>query len=80
MEKYGKESFNDPVLRCDSCRKLVLRSTLHRLGKCPCGNRKVREVHSVDSEEVVWMQTQGIDPEFIACFAPVPDEEVSANA
>ena len=72
---YGdKDKFQDPVLRCDSCNKLVLSKDLFRLGVCPeCGNRKVRKVLLFKEEEFVWMREQGIDPEFFKEFESVPE-------
>ena len=66
--------FTDPVLRCDSCHILVKRATLHKLGTCPkCGNKRVRDVTIVNSEERDQLKEWGF-LEFAAQFEAVPDE------
>jgi uncharacterized CHY-type Zn-finger protein len=74
-KKYSKDGpFNDPVVRCDSCQKVVARLAIANLGKCPyCGNRKVRSIQGFNSEELEKMKTWGIDPDFIALFEPIPE-------
>lgn len=67
--KYDKDgSFQDPVLRCDSCAKLVFMEDIRILGMCPCGNRKVRNLQTFTNEELEVMQKRNVDPEFIALF------------
>lgn len=75
--KYGKEApFNDPVVRCDSCKNLIFTDKLKKIGKCPhCGNRKVREVRHLTESEMHVLHGSDIDPDFIAMFAPVEDVE-----
>lgn len=52
--------FNDPVLRCDSCQKLVKRTTLHKLGCCPdCGNKRVRNLTVFNHTEKAQMEKWG---------------------
>lgn len=54
----GTEQEHDDLLRCDSCKKLVLFSDLTRRGSCPkCGNRKVVEVRVLSDWErfLIWV-------------------------
>jgi len=76
--KYHKDApFQDPVLRCDSCQKLMLNTIMHALGKCPnCGNRKVRNVTTMNNDEYDWMKEKNIDPEFLALFESMPEVEI----
>lgn len=68
--KYHKDGpFIEPVVRCDSCNKLVMVKTLRDAGVCPfCSNTKVRNVRTISSEEIEWAKEKGIDPEWIALF------------
>lgn len=70
MNKYDKDApFTDPVVRCDSCSKIVQTKTLRELGCCPnCGNRKVRNLTVFNSEELTQMKDWGVDPEFLNIF------------
>ena len=75
MAKYSKDgAFNDPVVRCDSCGKIVNMIALKEMGCCPyCGNRKVRNVMQFTGEELDKMREWKIDPEFVALFEQVPE-------
>jgi len=68
--KYGNDgSFNDPVVRCDSCNNLIQREAIQEKGLCPeCGNRKVRNVQTFNSKELQQMKDWNIDPDFIGLF------------
>lgn len=67
--KYHKDGdFADPVVRCDSCAKIIRTVTLKSLGSCSCGNRKVRNLLAFNSDERAQMDAWGIDPEFMALF------------
>ena len=71
MEKYGKDLvFNDPVLRCDKCKKLILRSDLTTSGMCSgCGNRKVGNVMGFGLFEYLKMRFWWkVDPDFLKIF------------
>ena len=74
--KYGRDAkvFSDPVVRCDSCTKLILTEAIHTLGKCPhCGNRRIRNVLLFTEPELAWMKKHEVDPEFLAIFEPAPE-------
>ena len=58
----------DPVLRCDSCNKLIRVATLHQLGCCDsCGNKRVKDVHVFDDSEREQIKEWGFD-EFLKDF------------
>jgi hypothetical protein len=72
MAKYSEDGdFTDPVVRCDSCQRLLLVAKLKELGACICGSRKVKNVRGFESHELEAMQKWGVDPEFLALFEPV---------
>ena len=70
---YSKDApFTDPVVRCDSCNKLVLRTTAQKHGFCNhCGNRKVRQINMMSMDELAEVKTWNIDPIWIALFEVV---------
>jgi len=74
--KYDKTSeFLDPVVRCDSCQKIIKRETIHKCGLCPgCGNKRVRNVLAFNDEELKQTIEWNIDPEFTDLFERVSDE------
>ena len=78
LSKYDKSApFSDPVVRCDSCHRIIVRQHIHVMGSCPyCGNRKVRNVLTMTGEEMEQLKAWHIDPEFIALFkvAAMPDD------
>ena len=66
--------FNDPVLRCDSCSKIVKRSSLHKFGSCPdCGNKRIRNLTIFNSEERSQMIKWGFES-FVNEYQAVGDE------
>lgn len=69
MGKYDGDEFNDPIVRCTECQKMLFREELAHTGGCTCGCRKVRNVISVNESEMKLLQNKNIDPEFIAMFA-----------
>ena len=61
----------DPVLRCDSCNKLVKLSTLHKLGACgKCGNKRVRNINNMTDKDRKKIQKWGFG-EFLEKFEQV---------
>ena len=69
MVDYVNGDFKDPVVRCDSCQKLLLVTDLHKTGCCRhCGNRRVRNLTVFNDDERKQMEAWKIDPEFIALF------------
>jgi len=77
MKNYvdDPEGFKDPVLRCDSCAKIVLLDIIHKRKMCNhCGNLRFRVVSNFSEEELAEMKAKNIDPDFLALFEEVPDE------
>lgn len=73
-DKYPVDGpFKEPVLRCDSCVKLVLAATLREIGMCPhCGNTRVRNARTMNDDDMAkareWI-TQGLlDPDWLHLF------------
>lgn len=63
----------DPVLRCDSCNKLVKLETLHNLGCCDsCGNKRVRNVTVLSPVEREQVEEWRFD-DFLAQFEPTDE-------
>jgi hypothetical protein len=73
-QKYSVDGpFNEPVVRCDSCAKLVLTATLKELGMCPhCSNTRVRNARTMNEEDfnkaTDWARQGLIDPEWLNLF------------
>ena len=70
---YGKDGpFNDPVVRCDSCTKLIKTANVRKFGMCPhCSNTRVRNVRTFSEGELIQLKEWDIDPEWIALFEGV---------
>ena len=52
MVDYDGKEFNDPVLRCVQCDKIVHRAFLSTHGGCcHCGNKRVKNVQGLSPEE-----------------------------
>ena len=67
-----QQPFNDPIVRCDSCQKILRMTEIRKIGKCKfCGNRRVRSVQTLNSGEMKLLEKWEIDPEFIALFPPM---------
>lgn len=64
----------DPILRCDSCQKLMRIETLHKLGTCSnCGNKRMRNVTIFNDDERAQMIAWGHE-DFVAQFEEVANE------
>ena len=83
--KYDGPDFNDPIVRCDQCVKIVHRAFLEKHGGCcHCGNKRVRNVQGMDLDEYKKLeagtlvigieQPYKIDPEYLALFEGVSNE------
>lgn len=77
MSKYGEDQpFNDPVVRCTECNKILFMADIRKFGKCIyCGCRKVRSLDVISDSEVKLLKNKKVDPEFLALFGPL--EEVA---
>lgn len=75
-QKYSKDGpFNEPVVMCDKCQELLLRSQLSRDGMCcKCGNTRVRNVRVLTEENMAiakgWAEEGKIDPDWLRLFEP----------
>ena len=78
MAKYSKDGdFTDPIVRCDSCNKIILVSKLKEMGACLCGSRKVKNLRGFDDTEQALMVRWGVDPDFMALFEGIDSEGVA---
>ena len=73
MGKYDDDqAFEDPVVRCLACSKILFQSDLKRIGKCVyCGGRKVKTLDVCSDLEIKLLKNKDIDPDFIALFEPI---------
>jgi len=79
MDYTGKE-FNDPILRCEGCTKLVHRVWISEKGGCNhCGNKRFKALHGMNEEELNQLKTgeydfglksYEIDLDFLKLFEP----------
>lgn len=75
--QYSKDGpFSDPVVRCDSCQRLLMVEKLKAMGACICGSRKVRNIAGYNDKELEAMKKWNIDPDFIALFEPIDETGV----
>ena len=67
--------FNDPVVRCNECQKLLRREELAKIGNCKlCGSKSVKEVLTFNSREQKLMRKWGVDEDFLALFEPLGEK------
>jgi hypothetical protein len=72
LPKYHKDRpFEDPILRCDSCKALVTEGALAKFGVCSCGNRRFKNVQALSEREMKTVKEWGVDPDFLALFEGV---------
>jgi rRNA maturation endonuclease Nob1 len=66
MSKYdGDQQFDDPVVRCTGCTKILFKEQIQKIGKCVyCGCRKVRTVDMLSDSEIKLMKNKKIDSVF----------------
>jgi hypothetical protein len=75
LPKYHRDGpFDDPIVRCTECQSIIYRDTLGKMGMCSkCGNRRVRNVLSLNPEEMQAAKDRKIDPQFLALFEESED-------
>jgi len=74
--KYSKDGpFREPVVRCDSCQKLLFVKQLKKSGACFCGSRRIRNLRAFTPEELELMKKKDIDPDFLALFEEVNEDD-----
>jgi hypothetical protein len=72
MGKYDGESFNDPVVRCTECQRIIFKEEVETIGRCPgCGCRKVRNLMTISDSEEKLLKNKKVDPEFLELFEVV---------
>ena len=75
--KYGKDGpFCEPIVRCDSCARLVFLVDLKKHGACiHCGNIRVRNTRTLTVEEkdqvVKWIAEGRCDQEWLDEFEAI---------
>ena len=70
-----KEGFTDPVLRCDSCNKIVTKNVITKLGLCNhCGNKRFRAVDVISELELIQIKKLDGADDFLELFEEVNDE------
>lgn len=78
MSNYDGKEFNDPILRCTGCTKIVHRAWISARGGCNhCGNRRFQNINGFDDDEYnqlvngtydLGMKEYKIDPDFFKLF------------
>ena len=58
-EKYGVAI--DGIVRCSDCRSICLISEIKKVGSCSCGCKRVREITTLNEEEMARIQSGEID-------------------
>jgi len=70
--RYSKDGpFNDPAVKCDSCRKILLREDIQKYGCCTCGCRRVRNILAMSGEDMEYLKSKNVDPAFLSLFEGV---------
>ena len=74
--KYHRDApFDDPIVRCTECQTLAYRGHLTKEGMCSkCGNRRFRNVMTLNAEEMKELVSKKVDPDFLALFAGSEDK------
>lgn len=69
-DKYGMDApFEDPLVRCDGCKKMILFRGFMEVGRCPeCGSNRIRNLQLMTQVEHDMALKWGVDPDFMALF------------
>ncbi len=75
-DKYSHDGeFVEPLVRCDSCSRLIFVKELTRRGMCQCGNTRVRNVKSLKKKELKlvskWADEGKLDKVWVDLWVPV---------
>lgn len=80
---YDGPEFKDPIVRCESCAKIVHRQFISVYAGCNhCGNKRFKNVLAITGEEMQGLKSgkyelnlkgYEIDPDFLALFEEVED-------
>jgi len=73
--KYSKQGpFDDPVVRCCECQRIIFREEIHKFGMCPkCGNKRIRNILALQSDEMDMLRTKQVDEDFLKLFEGISD-------
>lgn len=83
---YFGRNFNDPIVRCDACNRIVHRVYIsHRAGCNSCGNKRFRSLTGLSQEEFtalengtydLGLKSYTIDPDYLSLFEDCEEVEV----
>jgi hypothetical protein len=75
--KYHQDApFTDPIIRCNNCGNLDMTEKWKKRGHCKkCGNRRCRNVLNMGEEDRAKAVAWGVDPDFLALFEAVSDDD-----
>ncbi len=72
-QEFKDDGELDPVLRCDSCNKIIQLDRINKLGCCEyCGNKRVRALTIFNKEEYDQIKAWGFD-DFLKKWEVVDD-------
>lgn len=72
---YSKDGpFRDPIVRCDSCKRIIKTAVLKERGSCTCESTRVRNVQSLTPEEMKKCREWALDPVYLALFTPIDED------
>ena len=71
--KYAKDGpFDDPVVRCCDCQRIIFRAEIARYGGCPeCGNKRIRNILTLKPIEMQMLRDKQIDENFLKLFEAI---------
>lgn len=73
-QKYAKDGpFAEPLVRCDSCQRLLFVQELREHGMCAhCGHTRVRNVRAMSDEDMAqakeWVSHGKLDSQWVELF------------
>ncbi len=75
-DKYSHDGeFIEPLVRCDSCAKLMFSKKLTNQGSCDCGNTRVRNITKLSKKELKkvtkWADAGKLDQVWVNLWVPV---------
>ena len=74
------EGFTEPVLRCDSCNKIVTKAAITKLGFCNhCANKRFRPVDVISELELMQIKKLDGAEDFLKLFCEVKNEQPVEN-
>lgn len=73
VSKFSHDGpFSDPVIRCDSCNRLILSEEIKKAGMCECSNVKVKNIRTLNEQDRAqiqqWVDDGKVDPDFLILF------------